>query len=581
MIRAALLLLVLLAAADAHALRRIAVVVGANGAPAGRAALRYAHADARAFAQMLVDVGDFRIADVHVLLDPQPDTVLRRLDEVAYALRGSEESLLLFYYSGHADNEALYPAGKALSLAALKERLDERAGSVRLGILDACRGGAWTGTKGLHADAPFEVHAPMTLGSEGSVLVASTSGLEDAHEAQVIGGSFFTHHLIAGLRGAADRSGDGEVTVSEAFEYAHRLTIRDSAIHAGAPQTPSFEMNLRGRRDLALARIEAGPSRFALRQKEGPLQVVRLDTGLVVAELPPGERETVVALPPGDYLVRRRADAGVLAIEVALPAGGQVELREEDLQLVGASALAAKGSTPAHGATSLSPGDWELRLAVGRVYEDTSLLFAEPSAASGDTGLALSLGVGLSERITLSITRPGLSLRLGDRTTGWEGLAALGTSFSFGSSSAEGGFGKLLPIASFDGRRWFGHRQSMIAGAAIQSAVSWSRGGTSAFAAWRPQLQAGYTLTLGEVATIAIGANAGQRFASDGWRIDATRPGVTLLVGSALTLADRSLPLVQLHLLESLSIDGYAAVGWDLATGALQEQYLGGFTWSF
>jgi hypothetical protein len=35
------------------------------------------------------------------------------------------------------------------------------------------------------------------------------------------------------------------------------------------------------------------------------------------------------------------------------------------------------------------------------------------------------------------------------------------------------------------------------------------------------------------------------------------------------------------HLLDSLSIDGHVAVGWHVPSGELQEQYLGGVTWSF
>ena len=81
----------------------------------------------------------------------------------------------------------------------------------------------------------------------GSILLGSSSGLESAHESEALSGSFFTHHLVAGLRGAADRNGDGEVTLGEVFAYAKELTVRDSVLQSEAPQHPSFLVNLSGR----------------------------------------------------------------------------------------------------------------------------------------------------------------------------------------------------------------------------------------------------------------------------------------------------------------------------------------------
>lgn len=340
-------------------------------------------------------------------------------------------------------------------------------------------------------------------------------------------------------------------------------------------------MNLRGKRDLGLTRIASGPSRFALRQAEGPLQVIRLDTGLVILELPPGRQETVVALAPGDYLVRRRSEKGVFAREVQLPAGGWVELREEELQLVGRSELAAKGGAAGHDATSLSAGAWELRLAIGRVYTNTDLLFSDPGEAQGQTGLLGSLGVGLTDRLSLSISRPGLAYRWGE-AGGWEALAAAGLGIGgFGSSSVEGAMGSVLPTLSLDVRRWFGSRQSVLAGAGLQSAVSWARDESAWFSAWRAEAQAGYTFSLGDAVTLAPGAKVLQRFGYDDRLLAATQPGVSLLFGSALNLGDRALPLIQVHVHENLSLDGYASIGWGLPSGALEEQYLGGVTWAF
>src|SRR5690606_35291000 len=104
------------------------------------------------------------------------------------------------------------------------------------GIVDACRGGGWTGAKGLAATTSFAVPESLLIESEGSVLMASSSGLENANEAQALGGSIFTHHLLAGLRGAGDLDANGEVSASEVFTYARELTVRDSAVLTATPQ---------------------------------------------------------------------------------------------------------------------------------------------------------------------------------------------------------------------------------------------------------------------------------------------------------------------------------------------------------
>ncbi len=324
--------------------RRVAVIVGSNRATPGRAELRYAHADARAMADVLESAGQFRTGDVAVLLDPTPSAVLAALDAAREKLAGPH-TMLLFYYSGHADDASLYPGGEMLPLQALKERLADERVAVRVGVIDSCRGGGWTQTKGLNPTAPFAVGLPV-LSSEGTALLASSSGLEDAHETESLQGSFFTHYLVAGLRGAADQTGDGQITLSEAFAYADRLTIRDSATRAPTPQHPSFDLRLRGRQDVVLTSVGSSPTLLTLAQHEGPLQVVQLSSGIVVVEAPAGEQVLRVTLAPGDYLVRRVTEKGVLSREVQVREGSPTTVEETSLTLVGEARMAAKGGPP-------------------------------------------------------------------------------------------------------------------------------------------------------------------------------------------------------------------------------------------
>jgi len=403
--------LLLAATAASAAPRRIAVVVGANQGALGRSDLRYSYRDAQDVADALVQVGEFAPQDVHVLQDPAPETVLATLDHELARLRTLHgESMLLFYYSGHADGGALYPAGKALSFADLRTRLESDAATIRVGIIDACSGGAWTGAKGLHPAPPFAVHVPLELSGEGSVLIASSSGVETAHESGDLLGSYFTHHLVAALRGAADRRGDGVVTVTDAFAYAKERTIRDSAAVSMQPQHPSFFMNLRGRADLALARVDTSPTVVDLEETEGPLQLIHLSTGVVVLEVPEGRRALKLSVPPGRYLLRREGPQGNYAREVSVEAGKSVRVREEDLQLTGIGERSSKRWASTSEGWPLALNDRPLTLYKGLAQFDIGLLLTEdnrPLARDTSPAIEGALRYGLTDRITLSFSAPG------------------------------------------------------------------------------------------------------------------------------------------------------------------------------
>ncbi len=142
-----------------------------------------------------------------------------------------------------------------MPLAELRERVDHVGARIRVGILDACRGGSWTRSKGLTVGPPLSSADLLNVDTEGTALVSSSSGLEDAHETEALHGSLFTHYFAAGMRGAADRDGDGSLTLQETFDYARDRTVRDSARFASLPQHPSFDLALRGRQDIVLASL--------------------------------------------------------------------------------------------------------------------------------------------------------------------------------------------------------------------------------------------------------------------------------------------------------------------------------------
>jgi caspase domain-containing protein len=568
--------LVLLLAPLAQArTERVAIVVGSNGAPSGRVPLRYAHDDARAVASVLTEVGDYRAEDVHVLLDPSPGRVLDEIERAVAHLGAAPESLVLFYYSGHSDSDALYPNGQPLSLRVLRQSLDDPRVSVRLGVIDSCRGGGWTGSKGLQASEPFAVDAAGALSNVGSALIASSSGLEDAHESEALGGSFFTHHFTAGLRGAADDNHDRRVTLVEAFEYARSLTIRDTALVAATPQHPSFRMNLLGRQDLPLTNLERGESWMALAQEAGPLQVVHLQSGAVLAELPAGSHAVRIALPPGRYLVRRRADSHTYAKEYQVPAGEVTRVTESDLELIGETRLALKGDADdewrvnyyllgalgsQHGlGFSMSNAQY------GRVAPSEAPLMGFTSFGAVNTGLGLEVSV------------PGrVAWRLGKGNAvewvPWLGVPWYWVPDAEGDLRFHAGIGLGLDTwLRLDGRS----RVGLSLGASAMDPSAGNR-----LDAWAA---VGYERRIGERWAVSLGLGYTHSIGDDDLRAIADQRGVRdrISIGSVATDGVLPLPLLEYRVDETLSVGASAQLDYHLSDESFGYAATFGWTWRF
>lgn len=485
----------------------------------------------------------------------------------------------------------MFPHGESLAVADLRDRVARSTARVRVAILDTCRGGSWTRTKGLTVGPALDAVDLTNVATEGTALLSSSSGLENAHDAAAVRGSFFTHHVAAGLLGAADKSGDGNVTLQEVFDYAKERTVRDSARMAVTTQHPSFDMQLRGRQDIVLAQVSASSSALDVAQTNA-LEVIHLASGVTVLETPPGRQQLRLALVPGRYLVRRVADGRVYSREVDVRPGAAVSLDENQLEATGNDKLAMKDAAPIPRAYSdhstMMKNWWEFRLAAGASSGANTFGSPRPAMAGGEpversfSGF-WSLAYGITDRLSLSVLAPALSYRIGNEGS-FELIPRVGLA-QFGYSSLSGFVGTL--DAGIATRAWLTADLSLIsnttAGWNFETGTSYDHGERLALRA-----NAGLAWNAGERVSFAIGSGlSGNPSVARGpttrilLDIDTVTSGPTLVVGSVQSLGYRPLPLLQIHLSRRFSLDGYAAVGIDLRGGAVRDRYLGGFTWAF
>ena len=308
-----------LASGSAFAEQRYAVVIRANPGWSSDRPLRYAENDAERVRDVLVSLGGFAPDRVALLRDPDTSEVRATLRDLARVTRASSEDTLVFvYYSGHADDENLHLKGEPLGFKELHATLRSLPSTLKLAVIDACKSGAVTRKGGMRVDE-FAVSVDNPKLS-GMVILTSSGADELSQESRALAGSVFTHHLVSGLRGAADVNKDHKVTLGEAYQYAYTRTRADTAT-TGTPQRPSFRYELTGQGELVLADLETAKTAHVALPRGDVTKYVVLDSHewrLVAEAQGAKDREVVLALAPGSYRVKKiypdRLEVGSLVL---------------------------------------------------------------------------------------------------------------------------------------------------------------------------------------------------------------------------------------------------------------------------
>jgi len=243
--------------------------------------LRYAARDAQAMYDFLTTQGGYPKQNVILLTDATPDKPtlqnIRRALGDFLSRRPGRDDMVLIYYAGHgapevdaagnesdglskyliprnADPDSLYST--ALPMDEI-QRIFARIPSERVVmLLDTC----YSGTAGGRTFARQQTRAggisdqflERLTRSRGRVVITASGPNEVALESPTLGHGIFTYYLLEGLRGKADRNGDGIVTVSELYEYVEDQVDRAARL-AGGRQRPLMKGEIEG--TLPLSRV--------------------------------------------------------------------------------------------------------------------------------------------------------------------------------------------------------------------------------------------------------------------------------------------------------------------------------------
>jgi uncharacterized caspase-like protein len=378
--------------AGAATVERFTLVIGANEAGPDRPQLRYAVTDAERFARVLVELGGVSRENEIVLRQPKLRELVAALDLLQArvvrsidARRGSPEGAgrteVFVYYSGHADEQGLLLGDDRYSYRSLRARLDQIPADVRIAVLDACASGAFTRIKSGKTRPAFLVDQSADM--RGHAFLTSSAANEAAQESDRIRASYFTHYLVSGFRGAADLSGDGKVTLGEAYQFASNETLGRTVDTRAGPQHPSYDINLSGTGDLVMTDVRQTSATLVLpAELDGRFFVRTAARELIVELYKPRGREVRLGVEPGAYEVRLEAQKTALMAKAQLAEGAAVVLDPQQFGVAAVEAARRRGDADGLPYSVAGRNRLELRTGMWRI-PDSGIATVRSGADTG------------------------------------------------------------------------------------------------------------------------------------------------------------------------------------------------------
>ena len=216
-------------------------------------AVKYASRDAEVIAKYLENVGGIPRSNIKLLTD----TSVTKSDLEAYiedwlARRVSKDSTVFVYYAGHGapdpeSKEAYivpyeghpdFPS-KLYSIKKMYESLSKLPAKEIIVMLDSCFSGAGgrSVTKSGARPLVMSIENPLLTTGKINVLAAST-GSQISSDYDSVKHGLFTYYLLRGMRGEADKNGNGMIELGELYDYVKINVSEKASLELNRDQTP-------------------------------------------------------------------------------------------------------------------------------------------------------------------------------------------------------------------------------------------------------------------------------------------------------------------------------------------------------
>jgi hypothetical protein len=331
---------------DQTVIRRFALVIGANDGGPRRVKLRYAVSDAKSILNVLETMGGVSPDDSRLLVQPSRESFfweIKRLTERVERARANHPRVeVILYYSGHSDEKHFLIGKNKIPYRNFQEEINRMDADVRITILDSCASGAFTRLKGGKKRASFLIDNAYDM--KGYAIMTSSSSDEASQESDRLAGSYFTHYLISGLRGAADTSRDGRITLNEAYQFAFNETLTQTADTMSGPQHPNQHIQMSGTGDVVMTDIRKSSSVLSITKNIAGRIFIHNQKNILVVELnKPAGQDIELGLEQGKYRIINIADNHVFEAKIHLPKGKRFELGSQHFKEMDKTDTVARG----------------------------------------------------------------------------------------------------------------------------------------------------------------------------------------------------------------------------------------------
>jgi len=222
--------------------------------------LKYAHSDARAFADFLLspEGGAFPADRMRILLNSQATVSEVRVAIGDFLARSLEDDLVILFFAGHGtpdpmNTKNLYllchdtqPGkyyGTALPMWEIDVALSRTIKSKKVFVIaDACHSAGVGDTRGVSVAGRFNTYLEkLASAKQGVTKITAARSDELSQEREFPEGGFgvFTYYLLKGLKGEADDNRDGFVTMKEGFDYLYDR-VRSGTRHSQNPWASAY-----------------------------------------------------------------------------------------------------------------------------------------------------------------------------------------------------------------------------------------------------------------------------------------------------------------------------------------------------
>jgi hypothetical protein len=339
----------------AQATRRFGLFIGSNNGGRDRIMLRYAVSDARAVSRVFGDMGGIAGEDNVLVMEPNLRELNRQITNLAARIEAAKRDYrrteLVFYYSGHSDEDGLLLGRERYQYADLRRNINQIPSDMRIVILDSCSSGSFTRAKGGTKTQPFLIDS--SLSAEGYAFLTSSSATEASQESDAIESSYFTHSLVAGLRGAADTVGDRRVTLNEVYHFAYAETLARTETSVYGAQHPSYDMQISGTGDVVLTDIREISASLVFDEQIAGRLSIRDSSDYLIAELTKvSQKPLELGLEPGLYRITLQRGDNFYRAEVFLAGGSRIPVAPGDFRLISAAPGTARGESSGGGQSS-------------------------------------------------------------------------------------------------------------------------------------------------------------------------------------------------------------------------------------